>query len=231
MSTNRRQESWWRKLSRKRHEKRLFAASSTRQVFEWIHATNKWGDPESVSGSGSNLAQTASVRAQLPALLQRHRVRTLLDAPCGDWFWMRHTTLDLDMYIGADIVQALVDANNASFGSAGRRFVQLDLVADTLPRADLLLCRDCLVHLDYDRIRGFLANLRRSAIPLLLTTTHSRQEANVDKLTGQHRFLNLQLPPFNWPAPIDLIVEDVPVSGRDTGKSLALWPVAGIPDF
>ena len=222
-------ESWWRKFLRKRREKALFRTAAPDAVVDWIYRTNKWGDPESVSGSGSNLAQTGRIRTALPALLARHGVRTLLDAPCGDFHWMQHVDLDLACYIGGDIVQALVDRDNAAYGDGVRRFVRLDLICDPLPDADLLLCRDCLVHLDYARIHQVMANIRRSRIPLLLTTSHRRHETNVDKLTGQHRFLNLQRPPFNWPEPIDLLVEDVPSAQRDSGKVLALWRVADLP--
>lgn len=228
MTADKHTEGWLRKFLRKRREKDLFRSSSTEAIFDWIHRTNKWGDPESVSGSGSNLAQTAKVRAALPGLLSRHGVRTLLDAPCGDFHWMQHVVLDLDRYIGADIVQTLVDLNNRTHAVPGRSFIKLDLLEDDLPTADLLLCRDCLVHLDFARIRQLVDNLKRSRIPLLLTTSHVKHSGNVDKLTGQHRFLNLQKPPFNWPEPIEVIEEDVASAKRDSGKVLGLWRVPDI---
>lgn len=221
-------ESWWQKLLRKRREKKLFVSSSTDQIFEWIYRTNKWGDAESVSGSGSNLAQTARLRAGLPALLDRHEIRSLLDAPCGDFHWMAQTPLELDRYIGADIVRELVTRVADKHAAQGRQFICLDLIADPLPKADALLCRDCLVHLDYARIAAAITNIKRSGIPLLLTTSHRRHSENEDKLTGQHRFLNLQKPPFNWPEPIDAIEEDIPSPRRDSGKILGLWRVADI---
>ena len=225
MNTDKHAEGWLRKFFRKRREKSVFRSKDTAGIFEWIHQTNKWGDPESVSGSGSNLAQTTRIRAELPGLLTRHGVRTLLDAPCGDFYWMQQVELGVDHYIGADIVQALVDHNNKSHANSLRTFVRLDLLEDALPDADLLLCRDCLVHLDFARIEQFVDNLKRCRIPLLLTTTHAKHAENVDKLTGQHRFLNLQKPPFNWPEPIEVIAEDVVSAKRDSGKLLALWRV------
>jgi len=225
MATDKHAEGWMRKFFRKRREKKVFSSEDTEGIFEWIYQTNKWGDPESVSGSGSNLTQTARIRAELPGLLARHGVRTLLDAPCGDFYWMQHVELGIDRYIGADIVQALIDRNNTTHGSSLRSFVQLDLLEDVLPESDLLLCRDCLVHLDFVRIEQFVDNLKRSRIPLLLTTTHVKHAENADKMTGQHRFLNLQKSPFNWPEPIEMIAEDVVSAKRDSGKVLALWRV------
>lgn len=221
-------EFWLRKLVRKYQEKRLFAAADTRTVFEWIYRTNKWGDAESVSGKGSSLERTRNLRAELPALLQRLGIRTLLDAPCGDLHWLQHTPLELEEYVGADIVQALIDHNNERHAAPGRRFVCLDLACDPLPRADAILCRDCLVHLDLPTSRRVLDNFAASGGRYLLTTSHRLHGDYVEKSTGNHRLINLERPPFAWPAPIDQIVESVPPGGRDTGKILGLWRIEDI---
>lgn len=221
-------ESRLQKFLRKRREKRMFSKADTREIFDWIHDTNKWGDAESVSGSGSNLAHTAALRAGLPGLLERLGVRILLDAPCGDFRWMREIDLPVDEYLGADIVQALVDRNNERYAAPGRRFLCLDLASDPLPAADAILCRDCLVHLDFAISARVIGNIRASNCRYLLTTSHRAQRTNVDKVTGKHRLLNLELAPFGWPAPFDGIIEDVPEGDRDTGKILGVWRVADI---
>jgi hypothetical protein len=228
MTTPRPREFWLRKLIRKHQEKRLFAVADTRSIFEWIYRTNKWGDTESVSGKGSNLERTHNLRAELPELLRRLGVKTLLDAPCGDFHWMQHVTLGVERYIGVDIVQALIDRNNADHGAKGRRFLCLDLARDPLPPADAILCRDCLVHLDLPTSRQVIDNLKASSSRYLLTTSHRRHGDYVEKPIGNHRLINLERPPFNWPAPIDQIVESVPANGRDTGKILGVWRIDDI---
>ena len=80
-------------------------------------------------------------------------VTSVLDAPCGDFNWQQ----DLDFggqYLGLEIVPELVDANCAEYASDHRQFRLADIVHDTLPGADLVLCRECLNHLplaDADR--------------------------------------------------------------------------------
>lgn len=228
MASTKHAESWFKKFLRKRLEKRMFARSSPGEIFDWIYRTNKWGDDESVSGTGSNLEQTQAVRDQLPGLLRTLQVRTLLDAPCGDFHWMKEVDLPVDAYIGGDIVQELIDSNNARYPAPGRRFIQLDLAADPLPLADAILCRDCLVHLDFPTIARVIDNLRASECRYLLTTSHRGQAQNVDKVTGKHRLLNLEIEPFNWPAPLHVIVETVGSNAKDTGKILGVWRVADI---
>jgi hypothetical protein len=200
---------------------------SREEVFTEIYHTRMWGDPESLSGAGSNLAQTEQVRRALPALLDEMECRSLLDIPCGDFYWMRLLDLDVD-YTGADIVNELVEANQQQYGNEQRRFMRLDLVQDALPAADLVLCRDCLVHLCYDDIFKGLANLKNSGSTYLLTTTYTDMERNHDTPTGSHRALGLHLPPFNFPPPLRLIDEQCPEPGFED-KALGLWRIAELP--
>src|SRR5204863_8750839 len=108
--------------------------------FQRIFNENAWGNSESISGEGSNLERTAVVRAQLPGLLARHHVRSILDAPCGDFYWMKEVALDDIDYIGADIVPEIIERDVEWYGGPRRRFVLCDLVDDPLPKADLILC-------------------------------------------------------------------------------------------
>src|ERR1051326_8735723 len=88
-----------------------------RAEFTGIFEQNAWGDPESVSGPGSNVARASLFRADLEALVRSIKPRTLLDAPCGDFNWLRHFDLGIERYVGIDIVPALIARNRARFGS------------------------------------------------------------------------------------------------------------------
>lgn len=199
-------------------------------VFSTIHRGNLWGEPESSSGPGSNLRETETLRRELPGLLAELGVHTLLDAPCGDCHWIAHTPLDLDLYIGIDVVPDLIAAN-ASRADCGprREFRTADLTRDPLPRADAILCRDCLIHFSYRYIHRALANFRRSRARFLLTTTYSGLPENHEILTGQWRPIDLQLPPFGLPEPLRLIVEKEYTEGNlRLRRSLGVWNLAEI---
>lgn len=193
-------------------------------IFAEIHRSNLWGEPESVSGPGSSLAETAAVRRELPGLLAGLGIRTLLDAPCGDCHWILDAPPDLDLYIGADIVPALVRRNAAELAGPGREFRRLDITRDPLPRADAILCRDCLIHFSYRFIGRALANFRHSGARYLLTTTYSGLPGNHDILSGQWRPLDLELPPFSLPRPVGRIVEkEYEEGGLRLCRSLGVW--------
>jgi hypothetical protein len=203
--------------------------ANLKERFSRIYFKNIFGGKESRSGSGSDMVQTAEIRRELPRLIQEYGIRTFMDAPCGDWHWMKETALNVEQYIGVDIVEPLIEKNRKEFGNAGTSFLCLDLAKDELPQADIIFCRDCLVHLTYDEIRKVIANFKRSKSTYLLTTTFTGR-ANVDLvLENIWRPLNLEMPPFNFPKPLKLINEKCSEDNNQyTDKSLGLWRLGEI---
>ena len=197
----------------------------TQQIFTTYYHTNYWGDNNSKSGGGSNLVQTRTIREELPYLFSRLQVKTILDAACGDFFWMKEVDLDATNYIGADIVEEMTIKNEILHGNEKRTFIQANIVTDQLPKTDLIFCRDCLVHLKFSDIFTTLKNFKKSGATYILITTFPSRNHNGDLTqTGQWRTLNFQLPPFNFPQPIFLINEGCTEGyGHYKDKSLGLW--------
>ena len=109
-----------------------FAGLSLRERFQRIHDTNLWGAAQSISGLGSELDATAVLRAELPVLLRRLGVRTLLDAPCGDGGWIATTDLGVRV-IGVDVVPDLIAALQRR-GDSNRDYLLADITCDPLPQ-------------------------------------------------------------------------------------------------
>lgn len=185
---------------------------------------------DSLSGSGSDLIQTAAIARELPRVVGELGIETMLDAPCGDFYWMRHVKLNLTKYVGVDVIRELVMRNAERFGGNGRLFMCLDVTTDKLPQVDLIFSRDMTVHLSNNDAIAALRNFKRSKSEYLLTTTFPATEENQDILTGEWRPLNLQRPPFNFPEPLRLINEGCTEdSGRYMDKSLGLWRMSDLP--
>ena len=184
---------------------------------------------ESVSGSGSCLAQTAELRELLPVLLDDLGVRSLLDAPCGDFNWMQHVRLPVDEYIGADMLGELVANNQWRHAGPGRRFVRADILRDPLPQVDAVLCRDLLVLLSYDDIRQAVRNFKASGATYLITTTFTRGRPNQDLGGAEWRPLDLTGAPFNYPAPLRVLNEKcTEAGGAFSDKSLGVWRLSDL---
>jgi hypothetical protein len=206
--------------------------SEREATFAEILRTNLWGNVESVSGPGSTRERASAVREDLVALFRALGVRVLLDAPCGDFHWTSALGLELDRYIGIDIVEMLVAENLRKHAAPGRSFLVRDLISDPLPRADLVLCRDALVHFPHAEVRAALDNFKRSGSTWLLTTHFAGDRPNDDISLGDWRPLNLRHPPFNLPPPIHEIDERLTGEASHwADKRLALWRLGELPAF
>jgi hypothetical protein len=170
--------------------------------FTEIYETNFWGSQESGSGLGSTLEATSKLRAELPVLFASFSVRSIFDAPCGDFNWMRlvleKTGID---YIGGDIVEPLIQRLSASNKDPRIRFLRMDITNDRFPRADLWLCRDSLFHLSVSDSFRALWRFLDSNTPYVLTTTcvNDNSFVNADIESGDFRKLDLFSAPYHFP--------------------------------
>ena len=115
----------------------------------------------------------------------------------------------------------LIDRNRQKFDFP---FLVADITKDNLPKVDLVLCRDALVHLSNQHTSAALANFKKSGSRYLLATTFTETAENADIVTGWWRPLNLMLPPFDLPGPLDYI-KDADSDDFYGDKVLALWPI------
>jgi hypothetical protein len=168
------------------------------------------------------------VSAYLPELFQRLQVSKFLDAPCGDWNWMRRVDLSGVDYFGGDVVSSVVIKNKQQYARPGVRFIHADLTKDPLPTVDMIMCRDCWVHLSFEDIAAMLKNFRRTGARWLLVSNTPSQNRNQNKATGiDWRHLNLHLPPFKFPAKIEGRKDHYP----DVPFEIALWRLAELPEI
>ncbi|MGI9394670.1 MAG: class I SAM-dependent methyltransferase, partial [Boseongicola sp.] len=168
-----------------------------------------WSEGECTprSGRGSNLKNSARLRAALPGVFERYGIQSFLDAPCGDWFWMQHVDLSGVEYTGADISSDVIAQNNSKFGDPSRRFVVMDVTDDPMPNYDLVLCRDCLFHLKFWLRWAFLENFAASESRFLMTTMHHVAKNRRLDRNGDFRPFNPTAAPFSLDPPIEWIPE------------------------
>ncbi|HWZ38583.1 MAG TPA: class I SAM-dependent methyltransferase [Bradyrhizobium sp.] len=206
-------------------DRNSFAGLNLQQRFQRIHDTNLWGAEASVSGLGSEIDATATLRAELPPLLKRLNITSLLDAPCGDATWIARADLGVRI-TGIDIVPCLIERlrARAQRGELSGEYHLADVTRDLLPCCDAILCRDCLVHFSFANIARAVDNFRRSGATFLITTTFPEWRQNQDCEDGDWRALNFERAPFDWGRPVELLNENCTEAGggwRD--KSLGVW--------
>lgn len=154
---------------------------------------------------------------------------SVLDIPCGDFHWMQNADLSKISYTGADIVEPLIAKNAEKFSKDNIQFKVLNLINDPLPAVDLIIVRDCLVHLSYEDITNAIKNIKLSGSKYLLATTFTDFRLNYDITTIDWRRLNLQIKPFNFSAPLLIINEGCTEgNGEYSDKAMALWEISHI---
>ena len=193
-----------------------------RSIFSHIWKENFWGCEETRSGHGSSLAQTAALRPWLKEVFRFLDIRIVADAGCGDLNWMGELAAQLRFYFGYDVVAELVDQLRERFAQRSNCFFAAkDVVMDTLPECDAIICRDCLTHLPLDASMMALSRFRQSGARYLIATTHS-MGYNIRIANGAWFTMDLNAAPFNLPPPRLRFAES-------PTKSLGVWAMADLP--
>jgi len=202
----------------------MLKLDTTKEKFSFIYQKNLWRNTESLSGSGSTLKYTKNIRKSLPEVISKYKISSVFDAPCGDFNWMKHALKTFDVhYTGGDIVDDLIKDNNKKYSKNNINFISINLINDSFPKSDMMLCRDCLFHMSYKDTLEILKNFIASDTKFLFTTTYNKSDdfINEDIVTGNFRNIDLTKPPFNFPSnPICSIFD----GQKDTlDRHISLW--------
>jgi len=120
-------------------------------------------------------------------------------------------------YVGIDIVPEVITSNKEKY--PGKKFLLADIIQDPLPSSDLVLCKDCFIHLRNKDVARVIGNFKNCGIKWMLASTYP-VDFNKQILTGHYRPVNLELTPFNLPAPIEKIADH---AHDGTERYLGLW--------
>ena len=182
------------------------------------------GITQSASGIGSTLSFTESIRSLLPELLKLFEIRSVLDAPCGDFNWMKTVDLKGIVYVGGDIVSPLISDLQRNYSLPSVSFIHLDITKDPFPKSDLVLNRDCLFHLSYSDILAVLENFLASRSRYFLSTSHDNKIdfVNSDIRSGDFRPIDLFADPFNFSRNALFEIPE-PGDGAIPARKLYLW--------
>lgn len=218
---------------RRNEYKRMLELSSNQDRFSQIYEKKLWKSNESESGEGSEVKYTERLRHALPALISNYNINAIVDAPCGDFNWMKFVLPKVETvsYYGFDIVEKVIASNNKNYSTEKVHFDVADICKDHLPDCDLLIVRDCLFHLSYNDVERFLINIKNVNYKYLLTSTHivDADVQNRDIETGDFRLIDLYKPPFNFDSKHVLqSIDDYP-EGYATKKQVVLIKKENVP--
>jgi SAM-dependent methyltransferase len=184
-----------------------------REIFTSIYKSGHWVRNQnnssqgkiSISGPGSNLGtdQFYDLKDNMNKILEKYRIESILDMPCGDFLWINEVIKNKNIdYLGIDIVDELIEKNISKYQNKKTNFQVKDIVEYSHKGlVDLVLIRDLFIHISNKDIAKIIKNLKDFDFKYLAVNCYSN-ENNKDVATGQHRKVNLLIPPFNLPKPI-----------------------------
>lgn len=186
--------------------------------FDYIFEKRLWGGSngyESVSGTGSTIANTEIYRNQLSQYFDIYCESDFIffDAPCGDLNWVSKSFRKNMQYIGGDISGELIKANQKKYPDIEMH--QFDICSDIFPSANIWHCRHCLFHLSLSDIAKALENFCGSNIDRALITNNFLPDVvTLDIPTGSFRWLDLTNFPFYLPNPALWLLDYEPLIGN-----------------
>lgn len=187
-------------------------------------------EAETPNGPGSTTLLTKGIQTWLPEMFKSYGIQSVLDAPCGDWNWMRLVDLTGIHYTGWDAVSALVEkcadrctaatiAGTATHASVMLEVVNL-LTVPQVPKVDLILSRDFLAHLPNEPVQKVLEKFKASGSRYLLTSHYP--DADNDFVYNPQDFhwigyaerpINLEKAPFSLGRKLEACPEETGPAG------------------
>ena len=182
-------------------------------VFNQIYRDNIWGDGKG-SGIGSDPVHVRPYTQFLQNFLQQNQIKSVVDLGCGDWQFSRELNLEGIEYLGVDVATSVIESNQKEFQASNVSFSVLREYSQ-LPKSDLLICKDVLMHLGHEEvfkvIREAFPKFRQILITsdvnpysalgdAYLNARNMRQKMfNEDILTGQMTPFDIRMQPYNIP--------------------------------
>lgn len=179
-------------------------ASAAPEVFNAIYRDKVWGqnaEGKGSSGSGSTLRSTAVYRTYLQNFLKEHKIRSVVDAGCGDWEFSKDIDWTGIEYTGLDVVASVIEADQKKYSAKNIKFAVANIVTDELPAADLIISKHVLQHLPNADVAKFLVQLPKYRHVLLTNAVNPQTftAENRDISIGAFRSFDPTQPPFNLP--------------------------------
>src|SRR5690348_784070 len=135
-------------------------------AFTQIYQSSSWSQDHK-NGPGSTLKSTSNVRQILSSIIEKYKIKSIVDAPCGLYSWIDHIIDSRISYVGMDIVKAQIEENLKHSASKKKKltFVHADLTQsypDVAKNRHLIFCRHLTQHLTQESTLKVLNHFKQS---------------------------------------------------------------------
>lgn len=134
--------------------------------------------------------------------------QNICEIGCNIWTYMKDVDLESRCYIGYDIVQEIIDHNNAHFSNENVKFICKNVMSDfdSIPSCDLLIIKDVLNNWSNQEIKEILNLSLKKAKRVVICTWYDKDYDGSDIKYGEYRFLSSSVEPLKQFNPHVLMV-------------------------
>jgi len=176
-------------------------SDSNSAIFSRIYDTGEWdrdSDVKGTSGSGSSPTNARMYIEYLRNFLKDQNIKSVVDLGCGDWQISSCINWNGIQYTGVDVVESVINRNKKKYSSPKISFIKADGIDYSLPRADLLICKDVLQHLPFMDILSVITQMSKFKYCIIVNDVDpvTLTCENIDIPRGHYRTLDVTKPPF-----------------------------------
>lgn len=164
--------------------------SSHKDLFDFCAKNNLWqygaikeGLGESMSGIGSHKIYTRRFVSHVNRIIEEKQIKTIFDASCGDWNWMRDVNLNGIEYVGNDISSVVIEHNKDKYDDAENvHFLCGDCLEHLQEKKnnsyDLCVLRQTLEHLSNEDCIDIVSEVKRTSRYAIITSGTPSETSN-----------------------------------------------------
>jgi SAM-dependent methyltransferase len=175
-------------------------------VFDEIYKTDYWNGG---SGGGSTESGTRKYQEFLQDFLVNRSIQSIVDLGCGDWQFSKLIDWSGISYRGYDVAETVIQKNSKEYSSKNIMFDVLRNYGQ-LPKADLLIMKDVLQHLDRREVTRIIEEafpkfkfiLVTNCIPPIRKIFYKPSMFNQDIAIGDYTFFDIRKEPYRLQAEV-----------------------------
>ena len=152
---------------------------------------------ESLSGPGSHVSNTTEVVTVLDKFILENNIASILDLGCGDWNWFKNIDKQSATYEGWDACPQMISDNFKYYGCKSVAFNTKDIVTETYPTVDLIICRDVLFHMTTDISIKVIDKIKSSCKYFLCTSFNDVKQNKPHGAGWGFYKINTNISPFD----------------------------------
>jgi hypothetical protein len=221
-----------------RRARQKWTTRSNAAIFGNIYENRLWGVGSNqkvpfYSGIGSYDPSVKQYVSLVVDVINRYDVRNVIEIGCGDFTVASQYVDKCHNYLGIEVVRALVEHNQRTYGTKVVNFLFADASRTKLPACDLCIIRQVLQHLSNRDVTNIFQNITTKYILVTehLPAAHKVTFFNLDKKPGadirvpRGSGVFIDKPPFNLSAQV-LMEANVTSDIHEADERLVTWLVS-----